>query len=108
MQTATIVKAFVRPLGVSCLGRHRRFVVGAVALGVIAAAAMWQWSWLFAAGIAPVLLSVAPCAVMCGLGLCMGRTGGRSCGAGTAAQQGGQTDRGTREIPANLTATMET
>jgi len=29
-----------------------------------------NWGWLVAAGIAPVLLTLAPCAIMCGLGLC--------------------------------------
>jgi hypothetical protein len=33
----------------------------------------FNWSWLVAAGIAPILLAVLPCAVMCGLGLCMNR-----------------------------------
>ncbi len=39
-------------------------------------AATWQWDRLVALGIAPLLLAVAPCLVMCGLGLCMKRTGG--------------------------------
>ena len=30
-----------------------------------------NWSWLVAAGIAPLLLSVLPCVAMCALGLCM-------------------------------------
>ena len=108
MQITTTLPPPARPLGIARLGRHRRLVGGAVALGVTAAAATWQWSWLVAAGIAPLLLSTAPCAVMCGLGLCMGRMGDRSCSSGTAVQQGGQTDRGAREIPADLTGTMET
>jgi hypothetical protein len=29
-----------------------------------------NWGWLVAAGIAPVLVAAAPCAVMCTLGLC--------------------------------------
>jgi hypothetical protein len=32
-----------------------------------------NWSWLVAIGIAPILLAVLPCAVMCALGLCMSR-----------------------------------
>lgn len=40
----------------------------ATALG---AGAYFNWGWLVAAGIAPIILAVAPCAVMCGLGLCM-------------------------------------
>ena len=37
------------------------------------------WGWLVAAGIAPILIAFAPCAAMCALGLCMSRTGGKSC-----------------------------
>ena len=61
--------------------RRNRLALGVAALGAIAAAAVWQWSWLVAVGIAPLLLSVAPCAAMCGLGLCMHRIGGRACAA---------------------------
>jgi len=42
----------------------------------VAAAGMgmyFNWGWLVAAGVAPILLAVAPCAVMCGLGLCMNK-----------------------------------
>ncbi|WGS21087.1 MULTISPECIES: hypothetical protein [unclassified Bradyrhizobium] len=42
-------------------------VAGLALIGITAA----SWSWLVAAGIASVLLSVLPCLVMCGLGLCM-------------------------------------
>lgn len=108
MQGTTSLPVPVRPLGVARLGRHRRLVVGAAALGLITAAAAWQWSWLVAAGIAPLLLSAAPCAVMCGLGLCMGRMGSRSCGSASSVQQGGQADRGACEIPTDFTGRMET
>lgn len=53
----------------------------AVSLVAVAAGLAWQWSWLVAIGAAPVLLSVGPCAAMCGLGLCMAGMGGRSCQA---------------------------
>ena len=64
-----------------------------------------NWGWLVAAGIAPVLLTLLPCAAMCALGLCMNRMGGRSCSTDTSAAP---TSRGTgaddgstpiREIP---------
>jgi hypothetical protein len=59
-------------LGVSALG------IGGAALG---------WPWLVALGIAPILLAIAPCAVMCALGLCMmGR------GMNSTAQQNANTD----------------
>jgi hypothetical protein len=37
----------------------------------IAAALYLSWDWLAAAGVASVLLAVAPCLAMCALGLCM-------------------------------------
>lgn len=50
--------------------------------GVIAAAvvlsvpAFWYgWPWLVAAGLAPLVLAMAPCAVMCAAGMCMNRAG---------------------------------
>jgi hypothetical protein len=42
-------------------------VLAAVAL---AAGAAFNWSWLVAAGAAPLLLSLAPCLAMCALHLC--------------------------------------
>jgi hypothetical protein len=36
-----------------------------------------NWDWLTAAGLAPIILGILPCAVMCALGLCAHRfTGG--------------------------------
>jgi hypothetical protein len=43
-----------------------------------------SWNWLIAAGIAPVVLTVLPCLVMCGLGLCMNKLLGNSCASGPA------------------------
>jgi hypothetical protein len=40
---------------------------------VLVAAIAITWSWLVAGGVASVVLSVLPCLVMCGLGLCMHR-----------------------------------
>jgi hypothetical protein len=82
-----------QPLGIGRFVRSR-LAISAAALGVIAAAAAWQWSWLVAIGVAPVLLSVAPCAAMCGLGLCMSRMGGGACGP---APRNGQAVRETLE-----------
>ena len=62
------------------LGNRKLLVVLAVA-GVGAGLAL-NWSWLVAAGIAPILLALAPCAAMCALGLCMSRMGGKSCSSG--------------------------
>jgi hypothetical protein len=41
---------------------------GLLAAGILALTigAAFNWSWLVAAGVAPVILSLAPCAIMCG------------------------------------------
>ena len=37
---------------------------------VLTIGAALNWGWLVAAGIAPILLSLAPCALMCAVGAC--------------------------------------
>lgn len=54
-----------------------------LALVVIEAGVVFNWSWLVAAGIAPILLALAPCAAMCALGLCMNKAGGKACSSET-------------------------
>jgi hypothetical protein len=53
-------------------------VIALIVLVVVIGAAL-NWSWLVAAGIAPLLITVLPCAAMCALGLCMNRMAGGSC-----------------------------
>jgi hypothetical protein len=48
-----------------------RWVLLVLGAGVLLAGLGLNWSWLVAAGIAPILLSTLPCLIMCGLGLCM-------------------------------------
>jgi hypothetical protein len=45
-------------------------LLGLAALALALGLAL-KWSWLVAAGIAPVLVSLLPCAAMCALGFCM-------------------------------------
>jgi hypothetical protein len=53
--------------------RDRRVLI-ALGLAVLVGAAALNWGWLVAIGVAPILLAVAPCGIMCALGLCaMGR-----------------------------------
>jgi hypothetical protein len=61
------------------LGR-RGLMLAAMAL--VGAGAALNWGWLTAVGAAPLILSLAPCAVMCGLGLCM-MGGSKSCASRT-------------------------
>jgi hypothetical protein len=57
------------------LGR-RGLILAAMAL--IGAGLWLNWGWVAAIGAAPLILALAPCAVMCGLGLCM-MGGSKSC-----------------------------
>lgn len=58
------------------LGGHKGLIL--LAVTVAGVGMYFNWSWLVAAGVAPVLLAVAPCAIMCGLGLCMNKMCGKS------------------------------
>ena len=49
-------------------GRRGLFAIGGV---LVIAAVAFNWGWLAAIGIAPLILSLLPCAVMCALGMCM-------------------------------------
>tara|TARA_R110002020_G_scaffold450935_1_gene664698 strand:- start:857 stop:1288 length:432 start_codon:yes stop_codon:yes gene_type:complete len=57
-------------------GRRGYLILAAVA---IAGGLAFNWSWLAAAGIAPLLLTALPCVAMCALGLCMNKATGGSC-----------------------------
>ena len=52
------------------IGRRWLWIGGAIL--VLGLGLALNWSWLVAAGIAPLILGLAPCAAMCALGLCMG------------------------------------
>ena len=101
MQTTTSLRAIPLPWPIARLS-HTRLVLGVAALGLIAAAAAWQWSWLVAIGAVPLLLSIAPCAAMCGLGLCMSRMGGRAC---ASAPQDGNAVNETLQAPSTTPET---
>jgi hypothetical protein len=62
--------------------RGRNGAIALIVLAVVIGAAL-NWSWLVAVGIAPLLITVLPCAAMCALGLCMNKMGGGSCSTET-------------------------
>jgi hypothetical protein len=62
------------------LGRRR--VLLFLAAIVIGGGLALKWDWLVAAGIAPILIALLPCAVMCALGMCMHKKSGDAAGAG--------------------------
>ena len=51
----------------------------AIAAVALIAATSSSWSWLIAIGVAPLLLTLLPCAVMCVLGLCLMHKAGSDC-----------------------------
>ncbi|WP_292414479.1 hypothetical protein [Mesorhizobium sp.] len=75
-QVSPCRKSIVR----SALNGRRGLI--AAGLAIAAAGIAFNWSWLVAAGIAPVLLGLLPCLATCVLGLCMNRMAGRPCQAG--------------------------
>jgi hypothetical protein len=83
MQTETALSApatcACRPSILNRFGRNRLLLSG-IALALLAASFVWQWSWLVAIGVAPLLISAAPCVAMCALGLCMHRTSSLASG----------------------------
>src|SRR5882724_6962687 len=67
-------------------GRRGLLILGST---IVVAGLVSSWSWLVAAGVAPLLLSVLPCVAMCALGLCMNRiAGGSSDGQQSATHLG--------------------
>ena len=58
-----------------------------LAVAVIGAGLALNWSWVVAIGLAPILLAILPCAVMCALGICMPK-GEKSCSQQSSADEG--------------------
>jgi hypothetical protein len=55
---------------------RRGLIVAAAAVGI---PALWiGWPWLVVAGLAPILIAIAPCAIMCALGLCAMKAGAKA------------------------------
>ena len=67
-----------------------------LAAALIVAGMALNWGWLTAIGAAPILLALAPCAVMCGLGLCMRGGSGKSCSSGGSASAANDIDEDPR------------
>lgn len=65
--------------------RDRRVMIGIAAVA-LTAGAWFNWGWLAAIGVAPLILALAPCAAMCAVGLCtMG--GGKTASAKDATSR---------------------
>jgi hypothetical protein len=53
-------------------GRFTAWLIGGAVLA-LALALYAGWDWLVAAGLATTVVALAPCLLMCALGLCIGR-----------------------------------
>lgn len=84
-QQTTLVQDLIALARYGLMGRRGKFIIGG---GFAIGGLFFGWDWLVAAGLAPILLTVLPCAAMCGLGLCMNREGGKSCSS-TPTDAGG-------------------
>ena len=67
-------------------GRIGLFLAGGA---ILILGAGLSWGWLVAAGVAPLILSLAPCALMCALGLCMTKMGSSASKASETAPSDG-------------------
>lgn len=71
----------------------RRGMILLIAAAITAGLAL-NWGWFLALGVAPILIKVLPCLVMCGIGLCMNRATGRASCGGDKADRDKDTKRG--------------
>jgi type III secretory pathway component EscV len=85
---------------------RRGLIVAAVALAV---PALWLgWPWLVAAGLAPLLIAIAPCAIMCALGLCAMRAGSSTNTRQASCCEQSQSSDEALPTPSAETVTTET
>jgi hypothetical protein len=76
--------------------RDRR-VLAAAGLAVAGSGLMLGWDWLTAIGVAPLIVSAAPCLLMCALGLCMMGRGHQANPGSPVAPPGVSADSTDRE-----------
>jgi len=62
----------------SWIGSRR--VLAVAGLGVTGGGLALGWDWLTTVGVAPLIVSAAPCLIMCALGLCMMGRGHQASG----------------------------
>lgn len=80
MTTVPSSETSERPLTRDILYAIRYYLGGRRALLILATVLIvggiaTNWSWLVAVGVAPIIVALLPCAVMCALGLCMHKMG---------------------------------
>jgi hypothetical protein len=74
----------------AALGKlDRRVVFAGLGLAAAGAAMFYGWDRLAALGLTAFIVSLLPCALMCGLGICASRLTGKArggCGGGSSAE----------------------
>jgi len=76
--------------------RDRR-IVAAAGLAVAGSGVTLGWDWLTALGVAPLIVSAAPCLLMCALGLCVMGRGHQANSGSPVAPPGVSADSTDRE-----------
>jgi len=82
-------------------GRRGLIALAAIALAV---ALPFGWGWLVAAGLAPLVIALLPCAAMCALGLCLGKRGTGEC---STSETGRSSAARSAETPVPPLASLE-
>jgi hypothetical protein len=82
----------------SLLEGARRHLGGRRSLWLIAGLALatglaLKWNWLVAAGVAPVIVSLLPCAAMCALGFCAHKMSAGAASKPSAADSDADSDQ---------------
>ena len=85
------------PAGCGALLDARSAYRGRGRLAVAGSGLMLGWDWLTAIGVAPLIVSAAPCLLMCALGLCMMGRGHQANSGSLAAPPGVSADSTDRE-----------
>ena len=101
IETARMLQARFAP---GALLRNR-WVLVAVAILALGAIVAMSWNWLVAAGLASILLSLVPCLVICGLGLCMQRFIGGSRPSQASGSVTGEPPEGAAQAATDSSAT---
>ena len=74
-QSTTTIAPYLRREGLNATRYHlgKRWVLLALSVALIIGLGLYfgGWAWLVAIGVAPVILSILPCLIMCGSGVCM-------------------------------------
>lgn len=104
MTTTELTRAKDSPVGDFAIRNYLGDRRGLIAAGAVIAIAglAFNWTWLVAVGVAPLLLSVLPCVAMCALGLCMNRMTGRACSTEKVTPKADGDSDGAAAVPINL------